>query len=149
MPEELSVKGGQWPTRGTGGEVSGREGRKKGWWGRSRRNPVPGSQETARPSAFEVRIPGDGTWHLFSSPFSPSGPQLLFPGQCRQVLTVTLRDFFFPGGPCSRSIPSMRQSQDSWQPRNPILAPGMSVSHPPPVSLATSFSPACSLQDPS
>lgn len=57
---------------------------------------VPGGQETACPSAVKVRIPGEGTWHLFGSLFSPSGPRFLFPGQCRQVLTVTLRDFFPP-----------------------------------------------------
>lgn len=38
--------------------------------------------------------------------------------------------FFFSSCPCSLSSPSMQQSQDSWQLRNPILAPGTRISYP-------------------
>ena len=50
----------KWPTKETGGIVSGRERRKKGWWGESKESQ--GGRETACPSAFEV--PGDGGGYL-------------------------------------------------------------------------------------
>lgn len=74
MPEELSVKRKPAANQGNGwrGRRQGEE--KGGLVGREQEGPESqGGQETACPSAFEVRIPGDGTRHLFSFPFLSSG----------------------------------------------------------------------------